>query len=157
VACIGPHRPCIGHRTGYSLHENARTSGLASADFEAVFAHSYKRWRPRLFLRALRKDERKPLVHCCGRNGRHEQRKLTSLFPLRTGGIRLQLPLHRMWRRTSFLPSELLSSGLPRAYVFGDSPSPDVTSGASGRSGKAGAMIARRRKHTASTNHHPQS
>ena len=94
---------------------------------------------------------------CCGRNGRHEQRKLTSLFPLRTGGIRLQLPLHRMWRRTSFLPSELLSSGLPRAYVFGDSPSPDVTSGASGRSGKAGAMIARRRKHTASTNHHPQS
>src|SRR5262249_15815779 len=44
-----PHRPCIGHRTGYSLHENARTSGLASADFEGVFAHSYKRWRPRLF------------------------------------------------------------------------------------------------------------
>src|SRR5262249_11838368 len=33
VACIGPHRPCIGHRTGYSLHENARISGLASADF----------------------------------------------------------------------------------------------------------------------------
>jgi len=50
-----PHRPCIGHRTGYSLLENARTSGLASADFEGVFAHSYKRWRPRLFLRALRK------------------------------------------------------------------------------------------------------
>src|SRR5262249_42321437 len=23
VACIGPHRPCIGHRTRYSLHENA--------------------------------------------------------------------------------------------------------------------------------------
>ena len=37
-------------------------SGLASADFEGVFAHSYKRWRPGLFLRALRKDERKPLV-----------------------------------------------------------------------------------------------
>src|SRR5262249_8787994 len=49
-------RPCIGHRTGYSLHENARISGLASADFEGVFAHSYKRWRPRLFLRALRKE-----------------------------------------------------------------------------------------------------
>src|SRR5262249_10289672 len=49
-----PHRPCIGHRTGYSLHENARISGLASADFEGGFAHSYKRWRPRLFLRALR-------------------------------------------------------------------------------------------------------
>jgi len=31
-------------------------SGLASADFEGVFAHSYKRWRPRLFLRALRKE-----------------------------------------------------------------------------------------------------
>ena len=45
-----PHRPCIGHRTGYSLHENARIiSGLASADFEGVFAYSYKRWRPRLF------------------------------------------------------------------------------------------------------------
>src|SRR5262249_16140056 len=44
-----PHRPCIGHRTGYSLHENARISGLASADFEGIFAHSYKRWRPRLF------------------------------------------------------------------------------------------------------------
>src|SRR5262245_23507092 len=44
-----PHRPCIGHRTGYSLHENARISGLASADFEGVFAHSYKRCRPRLF------------------------------------------------------------------------------------------------------------
>src|SRR5262249_19567754 len=29
-------------------------SGLVSADFEGVFAHSYKRWRPRLFLRALR-------------------------------------------------------------------------------------------------------
>src|SRR5262249_32203939 len=43
-----PYRPCIGHRTGYSLHENARISGLASADFEGVFAHSYKRWRPRL-------------------------------------------------------------------------------------------------------------
>ena len=51
-----PHRACIGHRTGYSLHENARISGLASADFEGVFAHSYKRWRPRLFLRALRKE-----------------------------------------------------------------------------------------------------
>ena len=54
-----PHRACIGHRTGYSLHvgheRNARISGLASADFEGVFAHSYKRWRPRLFLRALRK------------------------------------------------------------------------------------------------------
>jgi hypothetical protein len=50
------YRPCIGHRTGYSLHENARISGLASADFEGVFAHSYKRWRPRLFLRALRKE-----------------------------------------------------------------------------------------------------
>src|SRR5262249_47818660 len=44
-----PHRPCIGHRTGYSLHENARISGLASADFEGVFAHSYKRWRPGFF------------------------------------------------------------------------------------------------------------
>src|SRR5215472_17015119 len=33
-----PHRPCIGHRTGYSLHENARISGLASADFEG-FLH----------------------------------------------------------------------------------------------------------------------
>jgi len=43
------YRPCIGHRTGHSLHENARISGLASADFEGVFAHSYKRWRPRLF------------------------------------------------------------------------------------------------------------
>src|SRR5262249_34195831 len=43
------YRPCIGHRTGYSLHENARISGLASADFEGVFAHSYKRCRPRLF------------------------------------------------------------------------------------------------------------
>src|SRR5262245_15575067 len=53
VACIGPPWPCIGHRTGYSLHENARISGLASADFEGVFARSYKRWRPRLFLRAL--------------------------------------------------------------------------------------------------------
>src|SRR5262249_55438382 len=52
------YRPCIGHRTGYSLHENARVSGLASADFEGVFAHSYKRWRPRLFLRALRKASR---------------------------------------------------------------------------------------------------
>src|SRR5262249_34191339 len=31
-------------------------SGLASADFEGVFAHSYKRCRPRLFLRALRKE-----------------------------------------------------------------------------------------------------
>jgi len=31
-------------------------SGLASADFEGVFAHSYKRWRPGLFLRALRKE-----------------------------------------------------------------------------------------------------
>jgi len=40
------------------LHENARISGLASADFEGVFAHSYKRWRPRLFLRALRKPAR---------------------------------------------------------------------------------------------------
>ena len=27
-----------------------------NADFEGVFAHSYKRWRPRLFLRALRKE-----------------------------------------------------------------------------------------------------
>ena len=53
--------PCIGHRTGYSLHENAGISGLASADFEGVFAHSYKRWRPRLFLRALRKEA------CAGR------------------------------------------------------------------------------------------
>src|SRR5215467_10919871 len=35
-----PHRICIGHRTGYSLHENARISGLASADFEGVFAHA---------------------------------------------------------------------------------------------------------------------
>jgi hypothetical protein len=52
-----PHRPCIGHRTGYSLHENARISGLASADFEGVFAHSYNRWRPRLFLRALRRPK----------------------------------------------------------------------------------------------------
>ena len=34
VACIGPLSACIGHRTGYSLHENARISGLASADFE---------------------------------------------------------------------------------------------------------------------------
>src|SRR5262249_55010647 len=57
-----PHRPCIGHRTGYSLHENARISGLASADFEGVFAHSYRRWRPRLFLRALRKAERSALA-----------------------------------------------------------------------------------------------
>ena len=32
------YRPCIGHRTGYSLHE--------------IFAHSYKRWRPRLFFYA---------------------------------------------------------------------------------------------------------
>src|SRR5262249_27005351 len=48
-----PHRPCIGHRTGYSLHENARISGLASADFEGVFAHSYKRGLPRVFLRGL--------------------------------------------------------------------------------------------------------
>src|SRR5262249_5822296 len=44
-----PHRPCIGHRTGYSLHENARISGLASADFEGVFAHSYKRGAPGFF------------------------------------------------------------------------------------------------------------
>ena len=51
-----PHQPCIGHRTGYSLHENARISGLASADFEGVFAHSYKRCRPGFFLRALRKE-----------------------------------------------------------------------------------------------------
>src|SRR5262249_48331736 len=33
------YRPCIGHRTGYSLHENARISGLASADFEG-FLHT---------------------------------------------------------------------------------------------------------------------
>src|SRR5262249_52104664 len=48
-AVSAPHRPCIGHRTGYSLHDNARVSGLASADFEGVFTHSYKRCRPRLF------------------------------------------------------------------------------------------------------------
>ena len=38
-----PHRPCIGHRTGYSLHVgHARMpgfSGLASADFEG-FLHT---------------------------------------------------------------------------------------------------------------------
>jgi Haem-degrading len=37
------HRPCIGHRTGYSLHVMPGFSGLASADFEGIFAHSYKR------------------------------------------------------------------------------------------------------------------
>src|SRR5262249_33093721 len=52
------YRPCIGHRTGYSLHENARISGLASADFEGVFAHSYKRWRSRLFFtRAVARNQ----------------------------------------------------------------------------------------------------
>ena len=41
------YRPCIGHRTGYSsqgMREMPGFSGLASA------------WRPRLFLRALRKE-----------------------------------------------------------------------------------------------------
>src|SRR5262249_4661730 len=64
-----PHRPCIGHRTGNSLHENARISGLASADFEGVFAHSYKRCRPRLFLRALRKEALEVDRALCGENG----------------------------------------------------------------------------------------
>src|SRR5262249_56271268 len=53
-----PYRPCIGHRTGYSLHENARISGLASADFEGVFAHSYKPMFLNASLRSARKKSR---------------------------------------------------------------------------------------------------
>src|SRR6516164_3917119 len=48
------YRPCIGHRTGYSLREMPGFSGLASADFEGFLQHSYKRCRPGFFLRALR-------------------------------------------------------------------------------------------------------
>src|SRR5262245_17517909 len=77
------YRPCIGHRTGYSLHENARISGLASADFEGVFAHSYKRWRPRLFLRALRKEG----PHAIGSRPK---------FPVYFRGFRNQLAYHRL-------------------------------------------------------------
>ena len=53
-----PHRPCIGHRTGYSLHAKISLHTAQACDcvsrFRGVFAHSYKRCRPRLFLRALR-------------------------------------------------------------------------------------------------------
>src|SRR5262249_55368593 len=52
-----PHRPCIGHRTGYSLHVKISLHTAQACDcvsrFRGVFAHSYKRCRPRLFLRAL--------------------------------------------------------------------------------------------------------
>src|SRR5262249_25122533 len=55
-----PHRPCIGHRTGYSLHAKISLHTAQACDcvsrFRGVFAHSYKRCRPRLFLRALRKN-----------------------------------------------------------------------------------------------------
>jgi len=44
-----PHRPCIGHRTDYSLHENARISGLASADFEGVFCTQLQAVAPPAF------------------------------------------------------------------------------------------------------------
>jgi hypothetical protein len=33
---LAPHRPCIGHRTGYSLHVMPGFSGLASADFDTA-------------------------------------------------------------------------------------------------------------------------
>src|SRR6516165_8157784 len=52
-----PHRPRIGHRTGYSLHAKISLHTAQACDcvsrFRGVFAHSYKRCRPRLFLRAL--------------------------------------------------------------------------------------------------------
>ena len=50
--------PTEGRITLHGRLEMPGFSGLASADFEGVFARSYKRWRPRLCLRALRREPR---------------------------------------------------------------------------------------------------
>src|SRR5262249_19361509 len=46
------YRPCIGHRTGYSLRQMPGFSGLASADFEGVFAHKLQAVPPPAFFYA---------------------------------------------------------------------------------------------------------
>jgi len=108
-----PHRPCIGHRTGYSLLENARTSGLASADFEGVFAHSYKRWRPRLFLRALRKlspqncSSVAASAACAPLNPAYGADELDDSVSSRGGALTIHPRKARSWRKVAVVWREL--------------------------------------------------